>query len=245
MNLRNKKKEKDAITQVMLLIDESGSMQSCTNATISGINEQIQELQKHTADVKTFVTLVTFSGTVVDRLENVDINELEELTTESYQPSGSTALFDAVAHTVLREEQRKYETKDVSRLLIIVTDGEENASQEFSAFNGGQAKVAEMLERVQKEGWTVTYLGANQDLTKVSKDLGLKASNVAMYTASASGTKTAFESMTRGLTGYMTKRKSVSSPDMLGQTLSANFYNDSEAIVNASLDTSDDESTES
>lgn len=245
MNLRNKKKEVEKVTQAIFVIDESGSMASCANETISGINEQIQELKKE-KDVKTFATLVTFSGTIKDRLVNQPVDKLDELDSSSYAPNGSTALYDAVAHALLREENHKYETKDVSRLLIIVTDGEENSSKEFSIYNGGAAKISEMIKRVQKEGWTVTYLGANQDLTQVHEKLGINLSNIASYQSDSVGTQAAFTTMTKGLTGYMSKRKMASSPDMLAQTLSCNFYNESESITNASLDSNDDnESSES
>jgi Mg-chelatase subunit ChlD len=169
MNLRNKKKEVEKVTQAIFVIDESGSMASCANETISGINEQIQELKKE-KDVKTFATLVTFSGTIRDRLVNQPVDELDELDSSSYEPNGSTVLYDAVAHALLREENRKYETKDVSRLLIIVTDGEENSSKEFSIYNGGAAKISEMIKRVQKEGWTVTYLNESESITNASLD---------------------------------------------------------------------------
>jgi len=241
MNLRNKKKEVEKITQVLFVIDESGSMCGCRDQTISGINEQIQEFKKHN-NVNTFVTLVTFSSKVNNRLVNQPISELDELDDNSYQPNGSTALYDAVAQTILTEENRKYNTKNITRLLIIVTDGEENSSKEHTLYNNGQGKIAEMIKRVQISGWTITYLGANQDLAEVHKNLGIDMSNIAMYDSSAQGTVTAFATMSKDVTDYMCKRSMAVTPAEL-KSLSAKFYNKAEKITNVS-DNPDDGNNE-
>jgi len=225
MNLRNKKKEQDKVTQALFVIDESGSMQSCRNETISGINEQIQELKKHT-NIETFVTIVTFNSIVLDKIVNIPITEVTELTDENYIPNGSTALYDAIAHTILRESNRKYNTKDVTRILVIVTDGQENASQEYSRYADGSKKIAKMIKKVQKEGWTITYLGANQDLTQVHTTLGINMSNIASYTSSTVGTKSAFTTVANGLTGYMKKR------ELKETKLDDKFFNEDEIITN-------------
>lgn len=232
MNLRKKQKEQpEKITQAIFVIDESGSMASCRAETISGINEQIQELKKH-KDIKTRVTFITFSGTITDRLADQPIDELEEISANDYHPSGSTALYDAVAHAILTEENRKYATPDVTRILIVVTDGDENSSKEYSRYSHGAEKIAEMIKRVQKHGWTISYMGANQDLTRVQKNFGLNASNIACYNSSAKGTKSAFTA-TRGQLGmYMTKRCSVSANYLQegDYGLVDKFYNENEEI---------------
>lgn len=227
MNIRKKNKEQpEKITQAIFVIDESGSMSICQDSTITGINEQIQELKKH-PEISTNVTFITFSGTVTDRLVNEPVEKLEEIDKSSYYPSGSTALFDAVAHAILQEEERTYNTDDVTRLLIIVTDGDENSSNEYSRYNNGSAKIAEMIKRVQEKGWTVSYLGANQDLTQVQKDFGLHASNIANFTSTAEGTAAAFSTTTKSLGRYMANRVVSDSSD---SSLTTNFYSENEEI---------------
>lgn len=227
MNIRTKKKEHaEKITQAIFVVDESGSMYPCRDATIKGINEQIQELKKY-PDISTRVTFVTFSGTVNKRLVDKPIDTLNELTESDYCPSGTTALYDAIAETILEEEKRTYTTDDITRLLIIVTDGEENSSNEYSIRNQGTIQIAKMIKRVQEKGWTISYLGANQDLTKVQKDFGIHASNIANFTSTAEGTTTAFSSTTNALGKYLSRRLTSNAND---SSLYANFYNDSEEI---------------
>lgn len=229
MNLQNKKKKKHKITQVIFIIDESGSMFTVKNETITGINEQIQALKQDTS-IDTRVTFVTFNYDVKFRYENIPISDINEITEKDYEPMGLTALNDAIVDAVSKEKAREYESADVSRLIVIVTDGLENASKEYSKLNDGCNKVADILKDVQAEGWTISYLGANQDLTEVKKSYGLKTSNIASYTSNSGGTKNAFTSTKNSLTAYMSLRKVVDvSVDK--DTLSKNFYSKNDEIT--------------
>ena len=233
MNLRKKKSEPEKITQALFIIDESGSMDYVKKQTIIGINEQIQELKKH-PEIITKVTVVTFNGEVKDVLVNKPLSKLDEFDGDTYHPSGMTALYDAVAETIKREQKRKYKTKDVTRIVIIVTDGEENASSNYSRSNGGAQKIADLIKEVESKGWTVTYLGANQDLTEVHETLGIKMSNMASYNATNTGTSAAFACASIGLGSYMNKRSMVKTNYLQSADygISDKFFNETESITN-------------
>lgn len=210
MKLRNKKTNKKTI-HAIFVIDESGSMNLTKTATISGINEQIQELKKHTDSTVT-MSLIKFSGNVTPLYINQNIQTVEELTEKSYTPNGTTALFDAIAFAIESEKQLKHKNDtDISKLLIIVTDGQENSSIEHSIANNGALKLKNKLDILKEDNsWTVTFLGANIDLEEIHASLGIAKSNIALYQSNEIGTQAAFNTMSTSLKRYMTTTSTTS-----------------------------------
>lgn len=219
MNLRTEEKEK--IEHVLFVLDKSGSMERIRKETLDGVNEQVQELKKSEKGITTFVSLVTFDSEVKFLRWNVPLAEFQDLKEEEYVPDGMTAMLDGVGQSVSRlRNETKNSTNDVSHLVIIVSDGAENASSEYN-WN----TVAEIISKAKEEHWTVTYMGANQDLSQVTKSLGIDQGNVSTWVTTTDGTNWAYSNMSGCLASYRSLRSSSSALTMDN----ACFYSNSES----------------
>jgi hypothetical protein len=164
-------------TYALIILDRSGSMMSCRDATLRGVNEKLQQIREEAKEQEILLSFYTFSGGVYEHAFNQVPGSLSDLTDAEYRPNGSTAMLDAVGYAVskLREETRG--EKDIRYLVEIVSDGEENASHEFS-----YPSVAKIIQECQAAGnWTFAYMGSNQDLSKVADALNIPRANVAVY----------------------------------------------------------------
>jgi uncharacterized protein YegL len=169
----------------VFVLDRSSSMSSIGKESVDGLNERLRELKEKSKDVPTFVSLVTFS-TIVDKplIWDVPAEDVEELKYEDFVPSGMTAMYDAVGCSIdsfLALPDAKNE--DVAFLMIIISDGQENNSKEYTS-----KIISEKIKECDAtEAWTFVYLGANQDLSQVSKNTGISMGNTISYIASSSG----------------------------------------------------------
>ena len=157
----------------LVILDESGSMQSIKNTTITGFNEIVQTIKGAKAqypDQLHFVSLITFNGLGIKTvLYNNPVSSLQLLDQNLYHPDASTPLYDAIGQGVLRLKNDLSTHTDYNVLVTIITDGEENASKEFS-----RNAINQLISELQATGkWTFTYIGANQDVERVSKQVGI------------------------------------------------------------------------
>lgn len=183
-------------TLVTFVLDETGSMSVCRDATISGFNEYIETL-KRDAKGKVLFTLTKFDSIKVQVVHNaVDIKDVQKLTTETYVPGELTPLYDAI-HTAIKNTEDKVNmmAKKPQVLCVVMTDGEENASKECS-----RARIFEVIKAKEKEGWRFVYLGANQDAWAVGQAIGLAKGNVVNY--SVNKTDKAFRMMALNTVAY-------------------------------------------
>lgn len=153
----------------LIIIDESGSMGCIRQQAMDSVNETIQTIraaQERNANQEHFVSLVTFNETVTTVNNCTPVNEVKELTYETYQPNCCTALYDAMGISL--NALRKKVAKGDKVLVTIVTDGYENASQEYSC-----AAIKALVEELKAEGWVFAYLGANQDAEKVAFSMSI------------------------------------------------------------------------
>ena len=167
----------------LIIIDESGSMQSIKKAAIDSVNETIQTIrsaQKKYEDQEHFVSLVTFNDDVKTIYECVPVNEVKELTADTYQPDCCTALYDAMGISL--NALRKKVAEDDKVLVTVVTDGYENASKEYS----GKA-IKALVDELKTKGWVFAYIGANQDVEAVAATISI--TNVMQFEASDCGMK--------------------------------------------------------
>jgi len=231
MNMRTEAKEK--IEYVLFVLDESGSMESCKKETINGFNEQLQELKK-TSSIKTFVSLVKFNSAVNTLYWNKSLAEVEELTAKTYVPNGMTAMLDAVGQSVSKlKNDTPTATDDVTFLVIILSDGAENQSREYN-----WDSVREIITKCKEDKcWTITYMGANQDLSQVRQDLNIDLGNTSIYTATADGTQYAFTTMSTGLANYRSLRMANTVGELAASGVMTAFY--SSAGVTDSTTTAD------
>ena len=202
MNLRKENEEK--ILRVAIVLDESGSMGAVKKETLSGLNEHIQELRKgKEKGITTYVTLVTFSGadSIKERYVNVLVDDMPDLTKKDYDPNGMTAMFDGLARG-LNLLKGAPDTEKTTYMVLVITDGQENASKEFKG-----PQVKEMITTLEaNKKWTITYMGANQDIFEVQDTLGINPSNMALYSSSSIGTKHAFRKMSDCTSQYLCAR---------------------------------------
>lgn len=175
--MKNKK------TYYLLILDRSGSMQDCANETISGFNEQIQmisDLQKRHPEQEFRVSLTVFNHMVEHAFETVDIHNVKELSHHNYIPGGSTALLDAIGGSVIRLKHAindEIERDEATAVVVILTDGYENASKEFSF-----ERVSKMIKELEKsDSWTFSFLGTTRDSIETAKMMNINPLNAAIY----------------------------------------------------------------
>lgn len=171
-------------TLVSVVLDESGSMSSYRDTTISAYNEYIGGLRKESKG-KVYVTLSKFDIKTDPAIppcrveyKNEPLATVPPLTKENYVPCGSTPLYDAIATTIAALDTG---VKGRNVVMIILTDGEENSSREYSRRSGGAEKIKQMIAEREKSGWVFVYLGANQDAWLAGSAFGIHESNAASY----------------------------------------------------------------
>ena len=186
----------------LLILDESGSMHSIYHQALTGANETIQSIraaQEQYAEQDqrfTFVTFNTVAPNVKTVIDDAPIGEVKDLTEDDYKPAACTPLHDAMGLSITALESKVREGDRV--LVTVITDGLENASQEYS----GKA-IKEMVGRLRKKGWTFVYIGANQDAVEVAK--GLDIHNSLNFCADAAGTHAMFAKQRRSRDVFYSK----------------------------------------
>jgi uncharacterized protein YegL len=223
-------------TYIALVLDSSGSMADVIDATISGFNEQVETISKQSKQFgeSTFVSLVTFNSEVFELYSNVSPDSVQKLTKENYRPDGMTRMYDAVGYTIERlARDTNAQDENNAYLVVIMSDGIENYSKHFNAY-----MLADRIKRLQATNrWTFTYIGANQDLSKVRQDLGLMAGNMASYKNTHRGTLDACQKTSGGIETFMYARNA-------GQTSSQTFYAPDDEAAQKSLKEANQETNE-
>jgi Mg-chelatase subunit ChlD len=172
-------------TEIIAIIDRSGSMASIRTDAEGGIRNFVREQKEVPGEAR--MTLVEFD-TVIDTVYQA--KPIAQAPDYQLVPRGGTSLLDAIGSTLNTQGKRIADDKWAELvILVIVTDGEENSSKEFSA-----ARIKEMIGHAEGNGWKVVYLGANQDAFTVAKGLGISAQTTANYAATAMGTRSAYAS---------------------------------------------------
>jgi uncharacterized protein YegL len=199
---------KKNLTELVFILDESGSMSGLTADTIGGFNSLIAKQKKE--DGEALVSTVFFSNESKVVHDRVKLGDVAELTDKDYVPAGCTALLDAVGdavhhisniHKYAREEDIPEKT-----LFVITTDGMENASRKYS-----HKDVKKLIERVQEEkGWEFIFLGANIDAAETAGSIGIRAENSVDYHADCCGTNVLYEAVGCAVSS-MRSKKSVGS----------------------------------
>jgi Mg-chelatase subunit ChlD len=160
--------------RIGIIIDSSGSMASMHQEVVNAFNGQVDVIKKNNQDMDTEVSLVTFADNVSPDLMGASVAALQKMEPGDFVPNGSTALYDAIGY-MIEYFQALPEAKDenCSFLLVIVTDGQENASQKYK-----YPRIREMIQSMERtKRWTFTYLGANEGLQDVGRNLGINVGN--------------------------------------------------------------------
>lgn len=179
---------KEDLTEIIVIMDRSGSMASMYEHTISGFNEFLKSQQELPGEAK--MTYVQFDNKYEVVHDCVDIKEIPELTGETFQPRGTTSLYDAIGKTFNTIGKRLSETPEEERpgkvIIAIMTDGGENTSQEFKG-EEGRKKIEAMIEHQDKKfNWNTMFLASGIEAQDAAISLG-GASRVMCLSTSAKG----------------------------------------------------------
>lgn len=184
MNLRRMKRMNNQVTEIIFLLDRSGSMSGLEDDTIGGFNGFVRKQSQ--LEGETLVTAVLFDDQYEVLWNGTDAKHLK-LTDKDYYVRGSTALLDAVGKTILNVGYRLSNTAEDRKpskvIFVITTDGMENASREFT-----YEKVKELIKHQrEKYSWEFIFMGANIDAAKEADSLGISEDNAYNFEASEKG----------------------------------------------------------
>lgn len=166
---------KDNLTEIVAILDRSGSMAPYIKDNIGGFNRFVKEQREQDGEANLTLTIFDNEHTLVH--DGININDVPELTSETYFARNWTALYDAICTTIDRVGQRLSNMAEEDRpsqvIVLIMTDGAENASTEFTVDN-----VRQRIETQQNEyNWKFTFIGANQDAILAASNLGIHANS--------------------------------------------------------------------
>ena len=195
---------KKNLTELVFILDRSGSMAGLERDTIGGFNAMIEKQKREPGEA--LVSTVLFDNETQVIHDRVDIQKINPMTDREYYVRGCTALLDAVGgaihhmgnvHKYAREEDRPEKT-----LFVITTDGMENASRKYS-----YDRVKAMIQRQQeKYGWEFIFLGANIDAASEAARFGIRADCAANYHADKKGTAVIYEAMSEAVCNVRANR---------------------------------------
>ena len=188
---------KKNLTEMVFILDRSGSMHGLEADTIGGFNSMIEKQKQ--VEGEAYVSTVLFSNESTVIYDRVDIQKIEPMTDKQYTVGGCTALIDAIGgaihhignvHKYAREEDIPEHT-----IFIITTDGLENASHNYTL-----QQVRKMVERQEKHyGWEFLFLGANMDAIQAASGLGIRPERAATYHCDEQGTALNYTVMTEAV----------------------------------------------
>ncbi len=187
----------DKLTEIAVILDRSGSMSTIKDAMISGFAEFVAEQRK--IPDPCVVSLYQFDATHKTVFEERALGEVEAL---ELIPGSTTALLDGMGISIARIGQRLAAKRDVDRpgkvIVLVITDGLENASREFS-----REKIADMVKHQSEAyNWQFAFLGANMDSFAEAGSMGISASAVMDYAANPRDVNVMYRSASRGVSNY-------------------------------------------
>lgn len=185
-------KTNNGITELVFILDRSGSMAGLESDTIGGFNALIEKQKKQEAEC--LVTTVLFDDRLETLHDRINLKEIKKLTDSDYTVRGCTALIDAIGETVkhISEVHRYIRKEDVPEhtMFVITTDGMENASRIHTA-----DEVRKMIEQKKELGWEFLFIGANIDSVETAGRFGIDADRAVNYHADSKGTEVLFRSV--------------------------------------------------
>ena len=191
---------KKDLTDITVVLDRSGSMSDIITDTIGGFNTFLKEQQSQPGEA--LFTLTQFDNEYEIVHDGIDIKKVPKLNNKTYIPRGSTALLDALGRTIISVGNRLSNMNEEDRpekvIFVILTDGEENDSREFT-----YEKVNEMINHQRDVyNWDFIFLGANQDAIQTGANLGIGRGCSLTYASNSIGTQNAFKSVSQNMSIY-------------------------------------------
>ena len=179
-------------TELIFILDRSGSMGGLESDTIGGFNATIND--QKTLEEETRVTTILFDNFFEILHDRIDLQNLPTLTEKDYFVRGSTALYDAVALGINKIMNVQKQTKQDGRadkvIMVIITDGYENSSRETNA-----AMLHKMIDGCKKDGWEFLFLGADIDAQAAAGAIGIESSRASNFVKDAQGVQVQYDSL--------------------------------------------------
>lgn len=191
MAKKKQKKAKSIVTEIVVVLDRSGSMGVIKSDVIGGFNNFLQEQKKLPG--KANFTLVQFDDQYEVVYEHIGLKGVPELTDSTYQPRATTALLDAIGKTVVKADQLK--AKQVS--FVILTDGLENASREYN-----RSQIFDMIKDRTDKGWQFIFLAANQDAIQAGGQIGIPQGQSLTFAHNGKGVRAAYGCTGQAVASY-------------------------------------------
>jgi len=184
---------KKGLTELVFILDRSGSMGGLESDTIGGFNSMIKKQRGEKGEAN--VTTILFDDKYEILHDRVNISELKDMTDKEYHVCGSTALLDAIGRTIKgvnqKQEMLPEDEKAEKVIFIITTDGMENASREYD-----RDKIKKMIEKKQnKKNWQFIFLGANMDAVTEAGNIGIRADRAVTFACDSEGVKRNFKAL--------------------------------------------------
>ena len=184
---------KNKITELVFILDRSGSMAGLEQDTIGGFNSLIEKQKK--VEGKAYVSTVLFSNSSEVLHDRLPLEKVEPLTEKDYCAYGGTALMDAIGDAMkhignIHKYARKEDVPEHT-MFVITTDGMENASRKYDS-----ATIRNMIKKYEKEyGWEFLFVAANIDAAETAVNIGIRKERAANYSATKKGTEKLYSVM--------------------------------------------------
>ncbi|MBQ5318477.1 MAG: VWA domain-containing protein [Oscillospiraceae bacterium] len=196
-------------TEIVFILDESGSMANLKSDTIGGFNSLIEKQRDEEGEAVVSTVLFNNNSRVIH--DRVPLDKIEKMTGKDYCPNGCTALLDAVGDAVkhIGNVHKYARAEDVPEhtLFVITTDGMENASRRYSA-----GAVKKLISRQQeKYGWEFVFLGANIDAAETAESIGISRETAVDYHCDVMGSEVQYDTMCAAVTSVRKGKKLSSS----------------------------------
>jgi uncharacterized protein YegL len=191
---------KKGLTELVFILDKSGSMSDLESDTIGGYNAMLEKQKAVNGECQ--ITTVLFDNNYELLHDRIDIRAVSPITEKEYFVGGSTALLDAIGRTINKIGNAQKHTADDYRaekvMFVIITDGEENSSREYTS-----DKVKAQIERQKsKYGWEFIFLGANIDAVETATRFGIAPDRAVDYLADGEGTELNFKAMSAAVASF-------------------------------------------
>lgn len=196
---------KKDLTELVFILDRSGSMSGLESDTIGGYNSMLEKQKKEPGEA--LITTVLFDDKYELLHDRINLRGIEPITEKEYYVRGSTALLDAVGKTINKIGNAQKHTADAERaeqvMFVITTDGMENASREYS-----YERIRQMIEHQKsKYGWEFIFLGANIDAVAAADSLGIGKDRAVNYNADSEGTILNYQVVCETVSRYRSNEK--------------------------------------
>lgn len=214
------RKENNNLTELVFILDRSGSMSGLESDTIGGFNAMIQKQKKESGEV--YVSTILFDNVSEVLHDRLKLKRIPKMTEKDYTVRGCTALVDAIGGAIRHigniHKYARPEDVPAHTMFIITTDGMENASTHYSS-----DEVKKMIERQkEKYGWEFLFIGANIDAVETAAQFGIDHNRAVNYNADHKGTQVLYEALSAPISAM---RANAAISDDWSQSIEEDYHN--------------------